>query len=110
MTIMATEEADSHSLSDAPSRDTGANRFDTPRRLVPRHSGKAETWKQRRDSVRVGMTDSARFNPDQNLSLARLGNWSFNNPKATGRRDFDCLVCFRHIVPSSEYDLSLVVD
>jgi hypothetical protein len=52
------------------------------------------------------MTDSARFNPDQNLSLAGLGNWSFNDSKATRRGDFDRLVMFCHIIPSREYDLS----
>jgi hypothetical protein len=30
------------------------------------------------------MTNTASFNPDQNLSLAGLRYWSFDNPKATG--------------------------
>ena len=45
VTVSTTEKADAHSLSDTPLRDTRANCFDTPRHLVPRHSGKTETWK-----------------------------------------------------------------
>jgi hypothetical protein len=32
-----------------------------------------QTWKLTLDRERVGMTDAANFNPDQNLSLAKLG-------------------------------------
>jgi hypothetical protein len=38
------------------------------------------------------MTYAAGFNTDENLGLGGLGNWSFDNPKFTGRRDFNCLV------------------
>jgi len=30
------------------------------------------------------MTNAASFNPDQNLPLAGLGYWSFDNSKAAG--------------------------
>jgi hypothetical protein len=56
------------------------------------------------------MTDSAGFNPDQNLSLGGLRYWPFDNPKATGRSDFDRFVCVCHFVLSSECDLSIAVD
>lgn len=38
------------------------------------------------------MIDPVGFNPDQNLSFAGLRNWSFENPKFTNCRDFDCFV------------------
>jgi hypothetical protein len=50
------------------------------------------------------MTYPAGFDLDQNLSFAGLRYWSFNNPKATRRRDFDSFVCFCHFVLSSERD------
>src|SRR5882724_6042884 len=48
------------------------------------------------------MTDPAGFNPDQDLSLAGLRYRSFDNPKVTGRYDFDCFVCLCHPVLSNE--------
>src|SRR5262249_39047806 len=46
------------------------------------------------------MTNTASLNPDQNLSLARLGYRSFDNAKATGRCDLDCFVCCCHFILS----------
>jgi hypothetical protein len=96
VSVVTTEKADADSLSDAPLRDTRANRFDAPCHLVPRHSRKTQTWKLTLDGERVGMTNAASFNPDQNLSFVGLGYRSFNDLKITGRRDFDCFECFCH--------------
>jgi hypothetical protein len=41
--VGTTEEADANSLSDAPLRGAGTNRFDTPYRLIPMHPGKTKT-------------------------------------------------------------------
>jgi hypothetical protein len=46
--------------------------------------------------------------PAANLSPGGLWNRAFNNPKFTGRRDFDCFVCFCRFCLSSEFRLWLI--
>jgi hypothetical protein len=92
VTVVATENADAHSLSNTPLRYGGADCFDVPCHLDSRHPRKAETRKFTLDRYRVGMTDSAGFNPDQNLSLTGLRYRSFSNAKFTALCDFECFI------------------
>jgi hypothetical protein len=91
--VVAPKKTHADSLAQVPSRNLGADRFDTSGYLVPRHSGQMQPWKLSFDRARVGMTNAARFDTDQNLTWARFRGWPFNHSELPGLRDFQCLVC-----------------
>jgi hypothetical protein len=89
-------------LTDFPFGDSTAQRFNSANHFMPRDAWQLQTRIGAGDDGRIGMTDSAGFNPDQNLALAGLWNWFFNKPKLARRCYLDCFVCLCHCRLSGE--------
>jgi hypothetical protein len=49
-----------------------------------------------KDRGRIGVTDSARFYPNPNLTRSRLSDLPFYDSERAGCGDFDCFVCTFH--------------
>src|SRR5258708_8354118 len=105
--VFAGNQADTDPLTDFPFGHSVAQRLNATNYFMSRNPWQVQTGVGAGYRGLIGMTDSTGFNADQNLSLAGLGNWPFNNPKVTGRRDFDCFVGFCHFVLSSECELQV---
>ena len=91
--VFAAEEADTNPLTDFPSGHSAAQGFNAAHDFMPRNARQIQTRVDARDRGRIGVTDSACFHPNPNLSRSRLGDC-----RSTTRR-----------VPGSETSTALYV-
>src|SRR5277367_1977608 len=95
--IFASEESDSDTLADLPSRDAGTNFLNAANSLMSRNARirQAGPLPLHRGGVRV--THTASLNADAHLA----GTWCCNRPldhaKSTRRGYFDCLIGSSHL-------------
>src|SRR6516225_258048 len=78
ITARASEEADTHALTNRPALDTGAQGIDPPDHFMPWHARPANR-KEAFHRARIRMAYSAGFDTDSNLSRSRLGNRFLND-------------------------------
>ena len=95
--VFAAEEADTNPLTDFPSGHSAAQGFNAAHDFMPRNARQSQTRVDARDRGRIGVTDSACFHPNPNLTRSRLGDWPFHYSKHAGFGDFHCFVCVSHV-------------
>jgi hypothetical protein len=66
---------------------------------MPRNARQLQTRVRASDGGGIGMTDSACFHPNPNLSRSRLGDLPFHYSKRARRGNFHCFVCACHLNP-----------
>jgi hypothetical protein len=79
--IFAAEEADTDSLTDFPPGHACPQRFNATNHFMPRNARQSQTRVGARDRGHIGVTDSACFHPNPNLTCSRLRNWPFHQAK-----------------------------
>jgi hypothetical protein len=76
--VFAGNEADTNPLTDFPSGHSTTEGFNPANHFMPRNPRQSQTGVDSHDSGRVGVTDSACFNPNANLTCARLSDLPFH--------------------------------
>src|SRR5215468_1007143 len=66
--VFTGNESDTHALANFPPRHSAAQRVDAANNLMPGNARQSQTGVNSHDRGRVGVTDSACFHPDANLS------------------------------------------
>jgi hypothetical protein len=72
--ILSGNEADTNSLTNFPSGRSAAEGFNAANHFMPRNAWQTQTRVDAGDRGRIGVTDSACFHPNPNLTFARLRN------------------------------------
>src|SRR6266436_6163798 len=90
--IFATHQADTDPLTDFPSGHSAAQGFNAANYFMPGNARQLQTWEGAGDRGRIGVTDSACFHPNPNLTRSRLRNGPFDHAKNPGCGDFHCCV------------------
>src|SRR5439155_22733457 len=97
--IFAGNKADTNALTAFPSGYSAAQGFDAAHHFMSRNARQLQTRVNASDGVCVGVTDSACFHPNPNLSRSRLGDLPFHYSKRARGGDFHCFVCAYHLNP-----------
>jgi hypothetical protein len=96
-TVFSRNEADANPLTDFPSGYSAAQAFDAAHYFMPGNARQLQPRVNASDGGCVGVTDSACFHPNPNLSRSRLGDFPFHNSKRARGGDFHCSVCACHL-------------
>ena len=75
--VFAGNETDTNSLTDFPLGHSAAQGFNAANDFVPRNARQSQARVGARDRGHIGVTDSACFYPNPNLTCARLRDRSF---------------------------------
>ena len=95
--ILAGDQADTNPLPDLPSRHSAAQGFDAPNDFMPGNAGQSQTGICARDGGGIGVTDSACFHADSNLTRSRLRDRPFDHAQNARCGDFHCFVGAFHL-------------
>jgi hypothetical protein len=95
--VLAAEESDTDPLTDFPPGHSTAQGFNAASDFMPGNARQIQTRVYARDRGRIGVTDSACFDPNPNLTCSRLGDRPFHYSKHTGLVYFYGLVCVFHV-------------
>ncbi len=97
-TVFAGDQSDTNPLTDLPFRHSAAQGFDAPNNLMPGHAGQElDLGYGARDGGGIGVTDSACFHANANLTRSRLRDLPFDYVKNAGCGNFDCFVVAFHL-------------
>ncbi len=91
--VFAGNEPDANPLTDFPSGYSAAQRFNAAYNFMSRNARQIQTRVGARDRGRIGMTDSAGFHPNANLTCSGLRDRAFHQSEHAWGRDFHCFVC-----------------
>src|SRR6266571_2364923 len=64
---------------------------------MSRNARQSQTGVNAHDGSRIGVTDSARFDPNPDLTCSRLGDLPLHYSELARFRDFHCFVCTCHL-------------
>jgi hypothetical protein len=95
--IFSGNQADTNPLPDLPSGHSFAQGFNAANHFVPRNARQTQTRVDASDRGRIGVTDSACFDPNPDLTHSRLGDLPFHYPKHTRLMYFYCFICVFHV-------------
>jgi hypothetical protein len=95
--VLTAEEADANPLTGFPSGHSAAQCLNAANDFMPRNARQLQTRVDARDRGRIGVTDSAGFHADANLTGSRFRNRPLHYAKNARSRDFDCFVCVFHL-------------
>jgi hypothetical protein len=98
--VFAAEKADTDPLTDFPFGHSAAQGLNAANYFMPRNPWQLQSRVYARDRGRIGVTDSAGFHANANLTGSRLRNRPFDYAKRAGCRDFHCFVRAFHLSPS----------
>ncbi len=98
--VFTTEESDANPFTDLPSGYSAAQGFNAADNFMPWDARQFQTRVHARDRGGIGVTDSACFHPNSNLTRSRLSHWPFHYSKHAGCGDFHCFVCGFHLCVS----------
>jgi hypothetical protein len=98
--VFAAEEADTDPLTDFPSGHTAAQRFNATNHFMPRNAWQSQTRVGARDRGRIGVTDSACFDPNPDLSRSGTRDGPRDQVKNAGRGYLNSFVRVCHLMPS----------
>jgi hypothetical protein len=94
--IFAGDQADTNPLADFPFRHSAAQGFNAANYFMSRNAGQSQARVYARDRGRIGVTDSACFHPDPNLTRSRFGDSPFHYSKLARCGDLHRCVCACH--------------
>src|SRR5215469_15583834 len=83
--IFASDQADTYSLPDFPSGHARTQPFNSTNHFMPRNAWQNQARIETGDRVRIGVTDSARLNPNPDLARSGLRDLTFHYAKLAGR-------------------------
>ena len=102
--VLATEEADTDPLTDFPSGYSAAQSIDATDNLMSRNARQSQTRVGARDRGRIGVTDSACFHPNANLSCRGRGERPLDDLQRARFGHFHRRVGARHGRPPRNSD------
>jgi hypothetical protein len=91
--VLAAEESDTDPLTDFPPGHSTAQGFDASGDFMPGNARQLQTRVGARDRGGIGVTDSAGFHPNPNLTRSGLGDRPIHDSKHARFGDFHCFVC-----------------
>jgi hypothetical protein len=94
--VFSGNEADTNPLTHFPAGHACTQGFNAADHFMPRNTRQSQTRVRARDRGRIGVTDSACFHPNPNLTRSGLGDRPFHYSKRAGLIYFDCFVCAFH--------------
>jgi hypothetical protein len=106
--VFAGDQADTDALADFPPRHTCPQRFNAANDFMAGNARQSQTWVGAHDYGRIGVTDSACFHTNPNLTWSGLRDWPFDKSEYAGRGDFHCFVCTFHPYVLSVAQLSSI--
>jgi hypothetical protein len=95
-TVFTAEKADTDALTDFPFGRPTAQGLNATNYFMPGNPWQFQSRVYARDRGRIGVTDSAGFHANSNLTGSRFRNWPFHYSEHAGRRDFYCFVRVFH--------------
>jgi hypothetical protein len=95
--VFTAEKADTDPLTDFPFRHSAAQGRNAANYFMPWNPWQLQSRVYARDRGRIGVTDSAGFHANPNLTGFRFRNWPFHYSKHAGCRDFHSFVCVFHL-------------
>jgi hypothetical protein len=94
--IFTAEKADTDALTDFPFGYSAAQSLNAANYFMPGNPWQLQPRVYARDGGRIGVTDSAGFHANSNLTGSRFRNWPFHYSKHAGCGDFHCFVRVFH--------------
>jgi hypothetical protein len=95
--VFSGNEADTDPLTDFPSGHSATDGFNAANDFMPRYAWQTQTGVNAGDGGRIGVTDSACFHPNPDLTRSGLGDLPFHYSKHARLRYFYCFICVFHL-------------
>src|ERR1700737_1979020 len=99
--VFAGDQALTAPLATFPPGHAWTQRLNAANHFMPRNARQSQPWVNAHNRGRIGVTDSACFHANANLTGSRFGNRPFDHAKHAQCRDSHCFVGACHLIPPS---------